>query len=180
VSVSRQEVRSSSGDGGDVVQTRCGIRHVDAEACAPRLDRCTQAVARRNAGWAAPKTARNVALRQLLLVTFCALVTGSALEGAEEDRAGVDRPRSDQNAVSSRDRRTKPVRWRARPEDVTSRRTNGARAKIVRQSRDILGTRNGPAEHFETPEAPGYRAKEVPPVGIEPTTFGLKVRCSAS
>lgn len=32
VSVSRHEVRSSSRDSGDVVQTRCGRRHVEAEA----------------------------------------------------------------------------------------------------------------------------------------------------
>jgi hypothetical protein len=35
------------------VQTRCGSRHVEAETCAPRLDRCAQAVARRDAEWAA-------------------------------------------------------------------------------------------------------------------------------
>jgi hypothetical protein len=36
---SRHEVSSSNGDSGDVVQTRCGSRHVEAESCAPRLDR---------------------------------------------------------------------------------------------------------------------------------------------
>jgi hypothetical protein len=45
---------AGSGDSGDVVQTRCRSRHVEAQACGPRLDRCAQAVARRNAEWTVP------------------------------------------------------------------------------------------------------------------------------